>query len=75
MPEKPTQKWEMSESQKILLDVVLNRQQREVVDLVNLFARELKVDPDVSTNLDEIIKNRAFTKEKTDGNLPSQPEL
>ena len=63
MSGEPTQKWEMTDSQKILLDVVLQRQRQEVVELVGLFARELQVPPDVKNTLEQIITNRAFTKE------------
>lgn len=64
-------KWELTESQKILLDVVLSRQRQEVVELVSLFARELQVSPDVKNTLEEVITNRAFTKGEENGNLPT----
>ena len=72
MPEP--MKWELTESQKILLDVVLSRQRQEVMELVSLFARELKVDPDVKNTLEEVITNRAFTKEASDEKVAAGPD-
>ena len=68
--ENHPQKWKFTESQNILLDVVLARQQKEVLDLLTLYARELQVAPDVENTPENIIKNRAFVKEAKDEESP-----